>query len=111
MEDMIQKLKETYSYSKMVFLETEKTNKTWTKIMKSILGLAAVCLFLICLILYAFLGGFPDAVDRIIENFGSQVEYSLIILAGTILLSVFVFPILFLQQAASIHKKQEEEKK
>jgi hypothetical protein len=111
MENLIKAIQKILLYSQLVFLETEKTNKTWAKIMKTILYLALICLILICLILFALNNNFPEGVTQLIDDFRSEISVGLVLLIVYIVAAIFFFPFLFLRQASEIHNKQEDDKR
>ncbi len=111
MNKLMQAIQAVFVYSQMVFLETEKTNKTWAKIMKNILYLTLICIIFICLILFALYGGFPQSVTQVIDDLRSEISVALVLLVVTILAAIFLFPLLFLRQASEIYYKQENDKR
>lgn len=111
MDKFIKAIQTVFLYSQMVFLETEKTNKTWAKIMKSILYLALICAIFICLILFALYRGFPEGVTQLIDDFRSEINVGLVLLVVSILGAILLFPFLFLMQASEIYYKQENDKR
>jgi hypothetical protein len=111
MEDFIKAIKTVFSYSQMVFLETEKAHKTWATIMRSMLYLVLICVILICLILFALYSGFPEGVTQLIDDFRSEINVGLVLLFLSIIGAIFLFPLLFLRQASEIYYKQENDKR
>jgi hypothetical protein len=78
-----------------------------SKVVKTSLFLLSTILIIDCLVLVGLLGGFPDNITLLVNDFSAELRIGLTRLTFGILFLGLLFPFLFVHEAAKLHGQQD----